>query len=614
MKPKLRAALAMTIGSVGLLACAQLIGLDDTQNRSAVTGTTNDAKDAGEAGPSPDPVADTGTDANGPCTSNKECTARVGSLALCVGTTQKSCVKVRDDLCYPVLFPNRIESDNLLVIPAFIPRKATLSAGTEPAALAMSLAASEFTSGIPFSPRLDVAVLLCSSDEHGADPVKHVVNDLKVPAIIAGGFLPSDLTNYVHDITSKAGVFVLNASSAPEALKYEQDLNAKLLFWSLLGTSEDVALAYRPLVAQLSTSTYVQDKLTARGAGPDVKIALVYTETPGETSGATVVELGAFGDDNKSRDIGKAIAVNGTSPIDAGSTLPLDAGSKFFYRDHFKTSEQTDNYTVPKAVADNLITYRPDIVVALTSGEIGPLAEAVDVGIFNASGNDLNSLPMWVLGQRNAHPDDFLDYLAAKDHRGPPGEPTNARRKRFLGIQYAGTPPDNREQYVAWLKRMDSVYRGSDNQARDVDYSATENYYDAVYWIAFGLFAGKTNDVNLPYGEAIGHGVRALLRGTPTKPGAPDDLYGPAGSFTLLLTAKDAGTYIGALGPPDINERFGSWNSVGGTYCYLDDTSGTSAPNRPKILYDVQRYNPADGGLADVRADGGAPYYCHLYH
>jgi hypothetical protein len=49
---------------------------------------------------------------------------------------------------------------------------------------------------------------------------------------------------------------------------------------------------------------------------------------------------------------------------------------------------------------------------------------------------------------------------------------------------------------------------------------------------------------------------------------------------------------VGALGPPDISEKFGTWNSVGGVYCYVSDSDGSIAPK-----YDVLRYNGSTGEL-----------------
>ena len=55
--------------------------------------------------------------------------------------------------------------------------------------------------------------------------------------------------------------------------------------------------------------------------------------------------------------------------------------------------------------------------------------------------------------------------------------------------------------------------------------------------------------------------------------------------------------YVGALGPPDINEPTGTWNSVGSTYCFPPYALGLPAPT-----YEIRRYSP-DGGLVPPTLD-----------
>jgi hypothetical protein len=559
----------LALGSLGLVACAQLIGLDDTKDR--IVAAPTDAGDAGDAG------ADSGEP---PCDRNAECLDRYAQApALCV---EHHCVKVNTDLCLPQIYPkpDLLKNDDVLLIPAFIPRGAVLK--EYPAALAYNLALKELTTGIPLEKRRDVAMLFCANDPAlGRDAVTHVVNDLKLP-VIAAGFGSDDLTIFVRDITRKAGVFVMNPNPAPEALKLDKE--GRALFWSLLGSSADVALAYRPLVDKISA--YVRKERSKT----DVTIAVVHTKTPDETSAADVLHLGPYGDDQSTRNLALALDINGHPPSDDDKA--------HFQVFPFEGSEQKPKVELPSGLADNVATFKPDIIIALTAQEIGDLVAAVDAKMAAAGG----PLPIWLLGQRNGRRADLLKYLA--NESGTLSETSEQRLKRFLGIQFAGSL--EKAEHDAWLGRMDTEYKPP-GTTLTVDYSAAENFYDAVYWITYGLYAGKLLNPTASDREAISAGVRHLLSGPEIRPAAIDQAFDQLGRKGDSLAA----TYVGALGHPDIDERFGIWRSVGATYCYPPAESNDAGAIAPR--YDVQRYNPDGGTLVDVLDSQGQKKICFQY-
>jgi hypothetical protein len=425
-------------------------------------------------------------------------------------------------------------------------------------------------------------MLFCANDAAlGRDAVTHVVNDLKLP-VIAAGFGSEDLTIFVRDITRKAGVFVMNPNPAPEALKLDQE--GRALFWSLLGTSDDVALAYRPLVDKISA--YVKNQRSKS----DVTIAVVHTKTADEISAADVLRLGPYKDDQSTRNLALALDVNGHPPSDA---------DKAHFQDFpFDGSEQKPAVEIPAAIVDNLAAFKPDIIIALTAQEIGELVAAVDAKMAQAG----TPVPMWLLGPRNGRRTDLLKYLANED--GTLSETSEQRLKRFVGVQFAGTL--EKAEHDAWLGRMDHEYKPP-GTTLNVDYSAAENFYDAVYWIAYGLYAGKLLNPTASDSEAISAGVRHLLSGPEIRPAAIDQAFDQLGRKGSSLAA----TYVGALGHPDIDERFGTWRSVGATYCYPPAVSNDAGAIAPR--YDVQRYVPDGGTLVDVLDSDGQKKICFQY-
>ena len=81
-------------------------------------------------------------------------------------------------------------------------------------------------------------------------------------------------------------------------------------------------------------------------------------------------------------------------------------------------------------------------------------------------------------------------------------------------LQYAGAK--DQTQKNLWLDRMQQRFGGDPNQ-----YSSYENYHDAVYWQAYGLFAaGPNQDLPITGPNRMATGVRNLL-----SPDAGDAIY-----------------------------------------------------------------------------------------
>ena len=151
-------------------------------------------------------------------------------------------------------------------------------------------------------------------------------------------------------------------------------------------------------------------------------------------------------------------------------------------------------------------------------------------------------LPIWVLGPRNDV--EMLSYVISPENGG-----FEAKRRRFVGIQYAGSSDPEKTERNAWLQRMKREYQPT--PAIEAEYSGTENFYDAVYWLAYGLVAAGPGAPAT--GTSFKEGVRKMLEG-PKIIAGPDNM----GRACQLIGSGASTTFEGALGPPDIDTASGT--------------------------------------------------------
>lgn len=567
MNRRFRTALALALAMLSVVACGQLLGLDDLHGTSLVTsqeaGSETGAPDASEGGP-PE------------CTMHWQCNQTSGSATLC---TSGKCVPVDSELCLSeVLGGNgtlQSKGADALVFAAFLPLYGDTPATQLPPALAYGLAVRELNGhgGIPLKETNDggaigntiyhqIAIVVCDSDPKNVkNAVSHVAEKLHVPAMIAG-FDVAQSSSLISNIAKPAGVFTMNPGVTSEELRYTEDS----FLWNLLGTPEDVALAYRPLLKGIEAA--LRSDGGALAGGPDLRVALLTTNTSLEQSVESVLKKGKLDRlDGGKADPETGLFFNGKNiagTSDGGTFVSISVKA-------LENKEQPDY----AGIHSTLAAFDPHVVIALTRDEIvRVVAELEDPD----GGAGLH--PTWILGPRNSNV--LVDYLATSGGGGFDGN----KERRFLGVGIAGT--EEPTQRDAWRVAMENEYKAAGKAAW-----STENYYDAIYWLAYGAHQLAWP----PTGRALGDGVRRLVDGQPINPGSTTNI---SNAFTTLGLSGHA-TYVGALGPPDIDTRFGTWNSVGGAYCYAK-ASGAISPK-----YDVLRFNRSTKKL--VATTNGAPCF-----
>ncbi len=492
--------------------------------------------------------ASSSTDGGAECVTHQQCIdANFGEPFRCL---RGRCVGLKlpgaCDYVAPLPSPE-VGNDATVLLGAFLPLGGA-AALTKPIALAYQLALDEVrkAGGLPagLGPRRPVAVVFCDSDPARVEAgVKHLAQTLQVPGVLTL-FSQTDMTRLFQDYLLPANVFTLNPQDTTEALKR---VDAKKLLWHLLGTPEDVAKAYKPLIARVERVVQAQPQFV----GP-LRLALVTSESPTEEAIAAVVK--------------DTIVFNGGTVAANETALPAR-----FLAVKVPSLETTSNATFAESI-DKIVAFRPHVIVSLTASETGqilPLIDrrlAADLGAANA--------PRYVLSVRNASNGPLLAFLG--DGTVQSGE---EKRKRFVGVQYAGA--DNKDQYTRYLARFADKYP----QVSQVEYRATENFYDAMYWMVYGAFAAQAGSVT---GPDIANGVRKLLDGPTVYPGTVKNI---SDAFVTIANSSTGVTFQGSLGTPNFDTRSGAQRSVGAVYCYTRE-GPVYGPR-----YDVLRFNSTTQAL-----------------
>ena len=474
-----------------------------------------------------------------------------------------------------------LRNDDVLVIGGFVPLQVAAPLADRHA-LAYRLALDELRNfgGLDIGKagaKRPVVMAICASDVNLVeDGLAHLTQDLKVPAIVAR-FDDEKAPYLVNQYAVKNDVFTMNPNPAPYALVEQESVGG--LAWHLLGGTEDVALSYAPLVTMLENVVR-----TKKGLSPtdDVKVALLATNFALDETIAETIQRGpqTRGDSGIVRDVSKAIHFN------AGKSAEENLAAGAFLRVPLMTLQQNpppseSAYAASAAAArEQLRIYRPDIVIAVTSTELKDIVEPLEKALFADAGP--TAFPHWALSVQNAAIPGVLAHVKDLQSQG-----ATETYQRFVGIQYAGsTRKDVRD---AWLGRMDTLYapQGVDQAT----YAATENSYDAIYWLAYGLFKG-TPPGQPANGTAVANGVRKLLiGGTEVFPGGTREIT----DALRALREQPNVRFVGALGPRDIDPRTGATVfGSGSVYCYQRPQAGTLVT----IKYDALRYDAAKGTLA----------------
>jgi hypothetical protein len=508
-------------------------GANQGGGSSALSGVGG-ATEPGEAGSAGEPVSD------GHCETNLECSKRNADAPARCRPSDHTCVPLKSDEC-PVII-GKDKHANALYLGAF----ATLDRVT-PAdnaivwahQLAINELDSDNVGGLPDGPdgpdgtRRPLVMIVCNNLPDTVElAMKHLAEDVQAPAVIAT-LKPGDLLR-AFETYKKRDIFYLSPVAVTTSVIAEPDDGH---IWNLLGQPSDLAPTY---VEVLKLSEAHLRKLYDIQQPAALKVALV------TTSDAYDDELA-----NSLRSVlqfnGKSISANGANFKDF--TIPTKP-----------------NFV---ALAKSIGEFGPDIVISAASEGFvmnGGLQDEVEADWVQNAG--AKRRPFYILSPFNAGDlSDLLGRVSGQLERTPGVQ----EQQRYVGVSIASAL-DNTLQN-AYEVRLSSVTPDPVND--------TANYYDAVYYLAYAMYAANQPDGIT--GSGITAGMQRLLQGS-------DVNIGPipiSSTFKTLANQKSTVHLVSTLGPPDFDATSGVRPVDGSVFC-IDRTGNTAKP-----LFDALRYDKA---------------------
>jgi hypothetical protein len=318
------------------------------------------------------------------------------------------------------------------------------------------------------------------------------------------------------------------------------------LMWHLLGSAEDLARGYIPLLAR--AEAYFNDVKHADldDPKPDLKLALIDSDIP------------------FLQDIYNHIKRYGTI-----NGVDLTEAEEDTFRE-FHVGERATQGDIEE-IGSELFAWGPDIVLLLTDDEV--MVYDVPFAIErNGPGFSIphGELPLYLLSP----------YLFSLNTVTNASESITGLRERMLGINFASA--EDKTLYNLYLDRL---------ERRFVDppfgLEGFENFYDAAYYLMYGIAAGLAGNPATFGGTHIAQNFeRILTPGADEREVGPDDIQrampGLVGDSQQLIEL------FGTLGPPDFNFGTGARKSPPSVFCiHPDEDEGSTLVLTP----DVMRYD-----------------------
>lgn len=505
------------------------------------TGGGGGTRARGGAGGGVEPQGGAGEGGAFECTTNEECTKAAAYEPSRCRPSDHSCVALKSNEC-PLVYGG-VTDPNALYLGSFAVLNPDNPADSD-VYLAEQFAVQEINAagGLPGGPNgatRPLVLITCTNDGVAVPnavslAMSHLAEEVQVPALIAM-LAPDDLTSAFLPEAEKQPdkqLFFLNPGATLRRLTDPGTTQG--LLWTLLGQPSDYAPAYHLLASDLEKQVRSERSLTP---GDSIKVALVTTTD-------------AFDKDLRTY-VFQSLVFNGDSAANEGGN----------YR------EYTLDATSP-AIADtvgDILDFAPDIVIS-TAGDAMTAPSGVLAGVESGWTSD-KPRPYYLLSPYNATTDANAT-IGSVIYGELDAEPTAARR--FLGVNAA--PAEDLTLQNDYAIRYKKAFPGEPASAG----TNTDNYYDAVYYLAYALYGASS-----PTGPGIADGMKRLITGD-----ALDD--GPA-DIGNVFTALGAGSTLSlqsTLGPPDFDATTGVRAVTPGVFCYQYD-QGIFTPWANTLRYDA---------------------------
>jgi serine/threonine-protein kinase len=524
-----RGALPVTLGVVAALAVGLAAGRVSTPRAPAAAGASSRPGAIGAAaGPSGTPGATTlaaGASAASasPCVSSVECVARLGGAPALCRKEDGVCVALATDACRVLAEPADVGNDATVWIGALWPYRMPDPEHYGPrSANAVELARHDFaeTAGglppaRPGGPRRPLGVVLCDDHDDPARAAAHLVDEVRVPAIL--GFATSkEVLDLAGATLLPQGILGIVATGAATTIRdIPHRPGEPRLVWRV--TTATDALSW-PLAA-LVERVLEPELRAALPPGEPIRLALLRHDS---LVGQTTVE-------SRVRELrwnGKTVAENGDAFLQI-TRADFVAGG-----DHVEANERT---------ARALAVFRPHVVVDM------PPYPALLAAVERAWPADAPHRPRYLTeGTWNDLGEGVIDWRR------------HALHTRMYPVDFVSSGPATLRFVRGYNERF---------TPRVTPETALATPYDAFYLVAYA--AAALGDRPLT-GRALAEAIGRLL-----PPGEPIEV-GPPGIYQAFV-ALAAGRHIdlqGAATALDLDPETGETNPAFGLYCLAPPQGG----------------------------------------
>jgi hypothetical protein len=486
------------------------------------------------------------------CTTNAECISKLGDFSICRKIDFK-CAKLLSPDCPQVL--GNWKDDNAVILGSILPIIGPDKSGGIPLLDAIAVGIDDFTSGANGLPpilggsvRRPIAVVGCS--EESDDPndstapvrtAKHLVEDVKVPAIIGASF--SGDTQQSAQVTIPAGVLLMSPTATSVAIT---DLQDNGLVWR---TSPSDVIQVKALVAlmpQIESATRKRLVLGSDVTANPLRVAIL---NKGDSYGKGLASA-----------LQTSLVFNGKPALDNANSSNLKV------IDYGDPSAGSIDYSVPRGqIIDNLSTFAPNVVFLLGTNEVVPEFLVHFEAPTTTWPN--NAYPTYLFPDGGLVPELWTAI----------GTTTDLRKRVF------GTIPgtDN-----AIFKLFRNRYNAFVKDGTTADVGGTAATYDAFYLLMYAIAAIADKPLT---GANINEGLKRLV------PPGPESDPGESNintAFSILASGKNI-DYNGASGPLDFDVVTGEAPSDIQIWCIptVDKTvNGAAGPGiNSGIFYDATK-------------------------
>lgn len=528
---RLAAALCLT-----LVGCSAVLGVDDFKVRPVAVIAPDAATDAAAA----------------ECAVNADCASR-GEHYIC-RKADRACVSLESQDCKTIV--GDYKNDHAIILGSLLPTSGPDRSTGVPIENALVLALQDFHGNGDLPPpygataRRPLVLVSCSdaSDEDVAvRAAKHLVDDLRVPAILGAAF--SGITLKVAtNVTIPAGTLLISPSATSTALTGLQDNG---LVWRTSPSDVIQAKAHVAFLRELEKDIV--------GSPPtrEIKIAIA---NKGDPYGRGLAEA-----------VSATLTFNGGKTALSQIATPPTAG-KFATFDY---GDAAPNYA---GAATQITTQLPDIVFLFgTTETLTEMMKAIELG-WPTPGPPR---PRYILA------DGSLVAEATEIANGTPATPDAANgglRRRILGT----IPGTTNENFVKFQNLYNSMIKDGTSPAT----GGAANAYDALYNLAFAMVAADHRPLT---GAILRDGFARQV----DKASAPLDVgFANINEAFKRLAAGQSFDFNGASGPLDYDLATGEASSDIQLWCLPPAPGGGAGAGRATSVF----FNAQSGVLEEAGA------------